>query len=292
MEQDLNIPVLLRHSTSHPKHSLSRLIRFLVKASAWITLSILFLLVGCILIKGIPALSPGLFSWTYTSENHFLIPALINTLIMVVLTLFFSVIIGIGAAVYLCEYCRHDSKVVHLVMTMTETLAGVPSIVFGLFGMLFFVKALHMQNCLLAGALTLAFMVLPLIIQSSREALLALPAYYREGSYGLGAGKLRTIFQILLPAALPGILSGVVLAAGRILGESAALIYTAGTIAQVAWNPLQPGATLSVFMYKLLNEGLFTDQACAVGVVLIGLAVLMSLLSLLLQKKAGKRMIS
>ena len=161
----------------------------------------------------------------------------------------------------------------------TETLSGIPSIVYGLFGMLFFVNALGWGFSLLAGAFTLSIMILPLIMRTTEEALKAVPDSYREGSFGLGAGKLRTVFRIVLPSAVPGILAGIILAIGRIVGETAALIYTAGTVAQVPSSVFGSGRTLAVHMYNLSSEGLYMDQAYATAVILLVLVVGINALS-------------
>lgn len=160
-----------------------------------------------------------------------------------------------------------------------ETLSGIPSIVYGLFGAIFFVTFLHLKLSLLSGALTVSIMVLPTILRTTEEALLAVPDSFREGSFGLGAGRLRTVFRIVLPSAVPGILSGIILATGRIVGETAALIYTAGSIAKLPKNLFSSTRTLSVHMYVLSNEGLYTDQAFATAVVLLLLVIGINLLS-------------
>ena len=209
---------------SYTKHPGSFVLMLLVLLSAVITVTVLVYLVGYILIHGVPYLRPSLFSLTYNSDNVSMMPAIINTVTMVLLALLFSVPFGIGAAIYLVEYAKKGNKLVELVRITAETLTGIPSIIYGLFGMLFFVTALHWGYSMLAGAATLAIMVLPVIMRTTEEALLCVPDMYREGSFGLGAGKLRTIFKIVLPTAIPGILSGVILAIGRIVGETAGQI--------------------------------------------------------------------
>lgn len=249
-------------------------------------LSLLFLVVY-ILIKGVPHLTPGLFAVRYTSENVSLLPALINTLFMMLLSLLFAVPVGIGAAVYLTEYARRGNKLVNLVGITAETLAGIPSIVYGLFGSLFFVKYLGLGLSLLSGALTLSIMILPLIMRTTEEALRGVPDSYREGSFGLGAGKLRTVFSVVLPSAVPGILSGVILGIGRIVGESAALIFTAGTVAEIATSLFSSARTLSVHMYSISGEGLYINQTYATAVVLLAVVVLINALSGFAAKKIG-----
>ena len=189
------------------------------------------------------------------------------------------VISGIFSAIYLVEYAKRGNRLVKLVRITAETLSGIPSIVYGLFGYVLFVITLHWGYTLLSGAITLAIMILPLIMRTTEEALIAVPDSFREGSFGLGAGRLRTVFRIVLPSAVPGILAGVILAIGRIVGESAALIFTAGT------NPVVPDSlfastrTLSVHMYALMSEGLYTEQAFATAVVLLVVVIFINALS-------------
>lgn len=248
----------------------------LVMLSALFSVATLAFIVIYILVKGVPQLSPELFAWTYTTENVSMLPALINTLLMAVIALVVALPIGIGAAIYLVEYAKKGSKFVGLVRLTAETLTGIPSIIYGLFGAIFFVKFLHLGMSLLSGALTLAIMVLPVVLRTTEEALKMVPDSYREGSFGLGAGKLRTISQVVLPSAIPGIMSGVILSIGRIVGESAALIFTAGTIAEVAGNVLSSGRTLAVHMYVLSGEGLYMNQTYATAVVLLFLAIILN----------------
>lgn len=247
----------------------SFILLILVLLAAAITVGVLGTLVGYILINGIPHLKPSLFSWTYNSNNVSMMPSIINTLIMTGISLIISIPFGMGAAVYLVEYAKKGNKLVRIIRVTAETLSGIPSIIYGLFGMLFFVTTLGWGYSILAGAFTLAIMVLPVIMRTTEEALLAVPDSYREGSFGLGAGRLRTIFCIILPAAVPGILSGVILAVGRIVGETAALIYTAGTVADVSGSLFASARTLSVHMYTLSREGLHTNEAYATAVVLL-----------------------
>lgn len=266
----------------------SFLMMLLVMASAIITFAVLIFLIAYVLINGIPYIKPSLFSLEYTSENASLMPALINTVIMTGLSLLIAVPFGIFSAIFLVEYAGRGNKFVELIRLTTETLQGIPSIVYGLFGMLFFVNTCGWGFSLLAGAFTLSIMVLPLIMRSTEEALKAVPDSYREGSFGLGAGKLRTVFKIVLPSAIPGILAGVILAVGRIVGETAALIYTAGTVAQVPSNVFGSGRTLAVHMYNLSSEGLYMDQAYATAVVLLVLVVGINSLSSVVAKKLTK----
>lgn len=255
--------------------------------AAFVTMLALLFVIVYILVKGIPHFTPELFSWEYNSDNVSLMPALINTLLIAALSLLFAIPVGIGAAVYLTEYAKRGNKLVGIVRITAETLSGIPSIVYGLFGSLFFVKYLGFGLSLLSGALTLAIMILPLIMRTTEEALLTVPDSYREGSFGLGAGRLRTVFKIVLPSAVPGILSGIILGIGRIVGESAALIFTAGTVAEVANSVFDSARTLSVHMYAISGEGLHIDQTYATAVVLLAVTIIINALSEFAAKKLG-----
>ena len=266
----------------------SFVVMLLVMLSAILTFTVLIFLIAYILIHGVPYINPSLFSMNYTSENASLMPALINTIIMTFLSLVIAVPFGIFSAIFLVEYAKRGNKFVEIIRLTTETLQGIPSIVYGLFGMLFFVTTCGWGFSILAGAFTLSIMVLPLIMRSTEEALKAVPDSYREGSFGLGAGKLRTVFRIVLPSAVPGILAGVILAIGRIVGETAALIYTAGTVADFPKSVMSSGRTLAVHMYNLASEGLYMDQAYATAVILLVLVVGINTLSSVVAKKLTK----
>jgi phosphate transport system permease protein len=271
---------------SYKNQPLSLVLYLLVNLAALITIGVVVFLVGFILYHGLPNLTmPGLFDWKYTSDNQSMLPAIINTLIMVVLSLLLAVPLGVFAAIYLVEYAKRGNKAVKLIRLTAETLSGIPSIVYGLFGFIVFVISLGWSYTLLAGVITLAIMILPLIMRTTEEALIAVPDSYREGSFGLGAGKLRTVFRIVLPPAVPGIAAGVVLAIGRIVGESAALIFTSGTNAVVATSLFDSASTLSVHLYALLTEGLYTQQAYAVACVLLFMVIGINALSSVLAKK-------
>ena len=270
------------------KHPFSFLMLILLVTAAVITVASIIFIIVYILEKGIPNITGELFSLHFNSKNQSMLPSIINTVSITFLTLLFAVPIGIFSAIYLVEYAKKGSKLVKVIRVTTETLAGIPSIVFGLFGFLAFVITLGWNYSMISGVLTLTMMVLPTIIRTTEEALLAVPDSYREGSFGLGAGKLRTIFKIILPSAVPGILSGVILAIGRIVGETAALIYTAGTVADTATSLMDSARTLSVHLYCLLNEGLFTEQAYATAVILLLLVVGINALSNFVAKKIAK----
>ena len=274
---------------SYKRKPLSLVMLLLVALAAVLSAAALVFIIVYVLVRGIPNLTPELFALTYNSDNVSCMPSIINTIVLTLLTLLIAVPFGIGAAIYLAEYAKKGNKLVKVIRTMAETLAGIPSIVYGLFGMLFFVYALNWGYSLLAGAFTLAIMVLPTIMRTTEEALLTVPDSYREGSYGLGAGKLRTIVRIILPSAMPGIIAGVILSVGRIVGETAALIYTYGSATGYATGLLNSGRSLAVHMYVLTNEGLHTDQAWGTAVVLLVLVFGINTLSAFIAKKLGTK---
>ena len=265
----------LRALSRHPG---SLAVSLVTHLAALLTVLVLGFLVTYILVNGVPNLRLEMFSIEYTSENQSMLPSIVNTCLMTVLSLLVALPFGVGSAIYLAEYAGKESALVRLVRVTTETLQGIPSIVYGLFGMLFFSNAVGLGYSMLSGALTLAIMILPLIMRTTEEALLSVPDMYREGSFGLGAGKLRTIAHIVLPTAMPGILSGVILAIGRIVGETAALMYTSGTVAKIA-GLMDSGSTLALHMYKQANEGLYIDEAYATSVVLLALVLLINFVS-------------
>ncbi|HJH72998.1 MAG: phosphate ABC transporter permease PstA [Gordonibacter pamelaeae] len=281
-----------RHSKT--RRIVSALLRGVVYAGAAVTSLVLAFVVGYILVNGVPYLTPSLFEWEYDSTNVSLMPALVNTLVMAGLSLLMAVPVGVGSAIYLVEYAKRGSRFVQMVRTTTETLQGIPSIIYGLFGLLFFVTALQWGLSLLAGACTLAIMVLPVVMRTTEEALLAVPDAYREGGFGLGAGRLRTVFRCVLPSAVPGILGGVILALGRCVGEVAALIFTAGSIAAIpnfaegAAALFDSTRTLAVHMYVLSSEGLHVNETYATAVVLLVMVVLLNLMATFAAKKMNK----
>jgi phosphate transport system permease protein len=271
-----------------PRTISSLLLRLLVYLGALISALVLLFIVAYILVMGIPHISPDLFDPTYNSNNVSLMPALINTLLMTLLSLLLAVPLGLGAAIYLTEYAGRGNKLVGIVRITAETLSGIPSIVYGLFGLLFFVTYLGWRMSLLAGAFTMALMILPLVMRTSEEALKAVPDLYREGSFGLGAGHLRTVSRVLIPSAAPGILAGILLGIGRVVGESAALIYTAGTVAAVPSGVFDSTRTLSVHMYVLASEGLHIDKTYATAVVLLLLVLIINTLAAMLARRITK----
>lgn len=268
------------------KNYSSKIISIVLKASSLIVLIILFSIIGYIVILGIPQLKPSLFQLKYNSTNVSMMPAIINTIMMILLSLFISIPLGLGAAIFLTQY-KKQGLVVKVVRMTSETLSGIPSIVYGLFGNIFFSSFCHLGYSMLSGALTMAIMILPLIMRTSEEAFLSLSPGLEESSLALGAGKIRTISKVLLPSALPGIVSGIILATGRVLGESAALIYTSGTAVGIAKSLLSPARTLSVHMYALTSEGLHMEEARAVAAVLMVLVLLVNFISNTIGKAIG-----
>lgn len=278
--------------SSSRAHASSQIARGVIYAGALFTTLVLLGIVGFILVNGVPHLTPTLFEWSYTSENVSLMPALISTLYMALLALLIAVPIGVSSAIYLVEYAKPGSRFVRAVRVTTETLQGIPSIIYGLFGMLFFTTVLGWGLSLLSGACTLAIMVLPVVMRTAEEALIAVPASYRAGGFALGAGYLRTIFRCVLPSALPGIVGGVLLALGRCVGEVAALLFTAGTIAQIPdfggqgiFALFDSCRTLAVHMYVLASEGLHIDETYATAVVLLVLVTLLNVIANMAEKR-------
>ena len=261
----------------------------IIYGCASLSMLLLIGILGYTFVRGVPHVTWSFLSTvsSATKGTFGILGNIINTLYIVVITLLIATPIGVGSAVYLNEYAK-PGKIVRLIVFTTETLSGIPSIVYGLFGMLFFVTALHWGLSLLSGAFTLVIMILPLIMRTAEEALKSVPDSYREASFGLGAGKLRTIFTIVLPSAVPGILAGVILAIGRVIGETAALIYTAGTVAEVPKNLMGSGRTLALHMYVLSGEGLHMNQASATAVVILAFVLVINFLSGAVAKRIAK----
>lgn len=239
------------------------------RLSMTITFGSLFIIVFYVMLRGIPNLKLSMFSLNYTSENVSMLPSIITTLIVVVLSILIATPIGVFTAIYLVEYAKKGSKVVNIIRLATETLSGIPSIVYGLFGMILFVSTLGFKYSILSGVLTISIMILPLIIRSTEEALKSVSDGIRQASFALGAGKLRTIFKVVIPVAVPGIVSGVVLATGRIIGETACLVYTLGTATKIPNSIFSSSRTLSLHMYILSSEGKHIGEGYATAVVLL-----------------------
>lgn len=289
----INHQTFRQKMASYKRHPGSLVVLLLTILAAVITVGVLLSLIVYIVVMGVPNIRLSMFAWKYTTENCSMLPSILNTLMMTLLTLVIAVPIGVFSAIYLVEYSNRGSKfqmtLVKIIRMTTETLQGIPSIVFGLFGFLAFAVTCKFSYSLLGGAITMALMVLPLIMRTTEEALLSVPDSYREGSFGLGAGRLRTIFRIILPSAVPGILAGIILAVGRIVGETAALMYTAGTSTDVCTGFLKPCRTLAVHMYQLLCEGKYMGAAYATAVVLLVMVILINALSGYVAKKLTKK---
>jgi phosphate transport system permease protein len=270
----------------------SKGLKFMVWISGILTVAILIYIIIFILIRGIPKINFNFLFGEYNSQTLSAFSSIVATIEMIVISLIISVPIGVFCAIYLTEYAKRGNKIVKVIRLAVETLAGIPSIVYGLFGMIFFVNILGLRASLLSGIGTISIMILPVIISSSEEAIKAVPDTYREGSLGLGATRLRTVFKIVIPTAMPGILSGIILAIGRIVGETAALIYTSGTnvLKTPTLNLLASQRTLAIHMYMLASEGLpySKDMAYASGAVLIIVVFLVNLATTKLAGKLGR----
>lgn len=263
----------------------------LILAASIVTIGVVLWVLLYTFIQGVSNFSGDLFAWEHTSKNLSMMPALINTITIAILSLLIAGVIGVFAAIFMVEYAKSTNIFVKIVRVAAETLAGIPSIVYGIFGMIVFVKGLGWNNSLLGGILTMAMMIMPLIMRTSEEALKAVPSSFREGSFALGAGKLRTIFRIILPAAVPGIVSGAILGLGRVVGETMALMYTAGATLDPSYPSglMESGSTLTVYLYCLISEGnRYIGQAWAVAVVLIILTVLINGLAEFIGNKLKK----
>ena len=251
--------------------------------------AMLLLIILYILISGVGCLTADFLFGEASINEPTLGPALLATLELIGITLVIALPVGICAAIYLNEYAKKGSKIVKVIRTFIDTLSGVPSIVFGLFGNILFVTALGLRASVWAGAFTMVLVVLPTIIRSTEEALFAVPMPLREASYGLGASKVRTIFKIVLPSAFPGIATASILAIGRIIGESAALIFTMGTAFNFSGNPGSAGSSLAVLLYGCANEGFHMDQAYALAVILLALTLILNLIVYFIQRSVKKK---
>ena len=253
----------------------------LMLLAAGVTCALVVFMVVYVLYKGVPNITWQLLSTSpsYLSDTIGILPDILNTLYIVIYTLFLVLPLGVGAAIYLTEYAS-DRKLVGIIEYAAETLSGIPSIIYGLVGMLFFCEFLGMQTSLQAGAFTLVIMNLPTIMRTTQESLKTVPQSYREGAFGLGAGKWRVIRTVVLPNSVDGILTGCILAVGRILGESAALLFTAG-FAHAVNNYFvglhRPGATLTVALYVYAKEQGEFEVAFAIAAILMALALIIGL---------------
>ncbi|RTZ18187.1 phosphate ABC transporter permease PstA [Vibrio aquaticus] len=261
-----------------------------VWASAAMTVGFLFWIIWYILSNGLQHVDWNFITdnYTRTGEEHGIFPMIVSTIYMVLASIAVAAPLGIMTAIYLTEYAKVGSRLVKVIRFCTESLAGIPSIIFGLFGMTFFVAILGLGFSILSGALTLSILILPVIIRTTEEALMAVSQTYREGSYGLGASKIYTIWRLILPSAMPGILTSVILSIGRVIGESAPVFLTAGMVARIPESLLDSGRTLTVHLYKLTTE-LFTveewNQAYGTATVLIVVVLLINTLTKLIARR-------
>ncbi|WP_226421346.1 phosphate ABC transporter permease PstA [Vibrio sp. E14] len=262
----------------------------LVWISAALTVGFLFWIIWYILSNGLQHIDWNFITdnYTRTGEEHGIFPMIVSTIYMVIASIAVAAPLGIMTAIYLTEYAKVGSRLVKIIRFCTESLAGIPSIIFGLFGMTFFVAILGLGFSILSGALTLSILILPVIIRTTEEALMAVPQTYREGSYGLGASKIYTIWRLILPSAMPGILTSVILSIGRVIGESAPVFLTAGMVARIPDSLLDSGRTLTVHLYKLTTE-LFTveewNQAYGTATVLIVVVLLINMVTKLIARR-------
>ncbi len=269
------------------------LMRALMWLAAALTCALVLFLIGYVLYKGIPNLSWELVftSPSYLEERIGILPDIMNTLYIMLAAIVIVVPLGVGAAIYLTEYA-HNKRIVGAIEYAAETLSGIPSIIYGLVGMLFFCQFLSMSTSLFAGALTLAVMNLPTIMRTTQESLKTVPQSYREGAFGLGAGKWRVVRTVVLPGCIDGIVTGCILSAGRILGESAALLFTAGfahTLNKVILGLASPGATLTVALYAYAKEEGEFDVAFAIAAILMILTLLINLAARIVGRQIQKR---
>lgn len=273
-----------------------KLISLVLKAGVWLcgimTVGILIFILLFILLRGVPNINMEFLFGKYNSDTLSAFSSIVTTFEMILISLLVSVPIGVFCAIYLTEYAKRGNKAVKVIRLAVDTLAGIPSIVYGLFGMILFVNILGFRASVLSGICTVSIMILPVIISSSEEAIKSVPDMYREGSLGLGATRLGTVFRIVIPSAMPGILSGVILAIGRIVGETAALIFTSGTnvLESPTLDLFASQRTLAIHMYMLASEGLphSKDMAFATGAILILVVFLVNLATTKLAGRLGR----
>lgn len=294
-------PIRYAYNNFLPERFLRKMVKFwdkffhsLIWLFAGVTVTALGFIIWHILSNGLRHLAlPGLFNIDTQPGVVSLFPAIVSTVIMVVLVLLIAVPFGVLSAVFLVEYTGTGNKFVTAIRSAAEVLASIPSIVYGLFGMMFFRVFLGLAEgrpSVISGTLTMSIMMLPLIMRTTEEALKAVPCSYREGSFALGAGKLRTVFRIVLPSAMPGMLSGIILAIGRVVGESAALIFTSGALLEprIPRSIFDTASTLTVHMWQLSNYGRFVNETYAAAVVLLVLVLILNALSAFIARKFSK----
>ena len=265
-----------------------KFLSFLLYLSSIVTVGLLVLIVGFIFVKGIKGINLSyIFSDYSASGDGGIFPMVVSTVYMVLISILIATPIGILSAIYLNEYAK-KGKIVEIIRFATECLSGIPSIIYGLFGAIFFVVTLKMQYSILAGALTVSIIILPVIIRTTEEALKTVPNEFREGSLAMGATKFQTLYKVILPSALSGILSGVILSIGRVIGESAAILLTAGTVAKMPSSIFDSARTLTVHSYLLTKEMGDISGAASVGIVLIVIVLILNGSAKLIAKKLSK----
>ena len=273
---------------SYKRTPLSFVLWLLVNVAMIATVAVLAYLIVYILVNGVPYLNSQLFELKYTSENASVFPAIINTLIMTVLSLVLAVPLGIFAAIYLVEYAKRGNKFMDVIRLTTETLSGIPSIIFGLFGMIFFGEMLHLRYSVINGCFTLTILILPIIIRNTQVALESVPSSYREAALGIGSTKWYMIRTVILPSAMPGILTGVILGMGRIVAESAALLFTAGSGYFMPrgffTHLMESGGTLTIQLYMAMSNAEY-GQAFVIAMILIILVLIMNFIAKWLSSK-------
>lgn len=292
----LSQPVMsqeLRNKLKKQRQFKDVLMNLFIWVSAGLTVGFLFWIMWYILSNGLQYVDWNFITddYTRTGDEQGIFPMIITTIYMVIASIAVAAPLGIMTAIYLTEYAKPGSKLVKVIRFCTESLAGIPSIIFGLFGMTFFVTVMGFGFSLLSGALTLSILILPVIIRTTEESLMAVAQTYREGSYGLGASKIYTIWRLILPSAMPGIITAVILSIGRVIGESAPVFLTAGMVARIPESVFDSGRTLTVHLYKLTTE-LFTidewNQAYGTATVLIVLVLIINMLTKLLGSRFNK----
>ncbi|MDD4002695.1 MAG: phosphate ABC transporter permease PstA [Clostridia bacterium] len=287
-------PIVDIHDNFSPKIKVSTKATNMLKILSYICISIAVLSLAFIIVflfvRGVPYINLEFLFGHYIMDGRVtILPSLVTTLMLIVLTLAIALPLGVGGGIFLAEYTKKGNKFVGFLRSSIETLAGIPSIIFGLFGMLLFVTVFKLGFSVYAGALTMTLMILPTIIRTSEESFLAVPQSYREGSLALGAGKSRTIFKVVLPSAISGILTGIVLSMGRIVGESAPTLFTVGTAFAMPKGFASSGITLAVFMYILAGEAFHVNEAFAVAVVLIVMVITLNIISMVFENILKKK---
>lgn len=282
-----------KDKTSIKRKAYGVTIRALMGIAVTLTCALVLFLIAYILYKGLPNITWELLSTSpsYLSGTIGILPDILNTVYLVLATLVIVLPLGVGAAVYLTEYAK-NKKIVSVIEYAAETLSGIPSIIYGLVGMLFFCQFLNMQTSILAGALTLVIMNLPTVMRTTQESLKTVPQSYREGAFGLGAGKWRVIRTVVLPGCVDGIITGCILSVGRILGESAALLFTAGvahTLNGIVEGMMSSGASLTVALYFYAKERGEFEVAFAIAAILMILTLIINIAAALVGKYFKKR---